>query len=109
MIHRARGQFVMNFSEERPRGHQVISFATSADLRTWQRLPRDRDLRPDGCLYQRDAALSADPLPRWDSIGIIPPGPGQSDFLGLLAADTASPALAGQCGVLGLLSHRPTA
>jgi len=34
MIHRVGTQYVLNFSEERPRGHQVISFATSPDLRS---------------------------------------------------------------------------
>ena len=104
MIHRAGGQYVLNFSEERPRGYQVISFATSPDLRRWQRLSHDHDLRPDGRLYQADAATSADPLPRWDSVGIIPPTPERGEYLGLLAADTTTPARAGQCGVLGLLS-----
>jgi hypothetical protein len=104
MIHRAGSQFIMNFSEERPRGHQVISFAASTDLRTWRRLPAGHDLRPDGVLYQADAGTSADPLPRWDSIGIIAPGGDREEYLGLLCADTASPARPGQCGVLGLLS-----
>ena len=104
MIHRAGGQWIMNFSEERPRGCQVISFATSADLRTWTRLPRERDLRPDGKWYVGDAAGSANPLPRWDSLGIIPPAADRDGYLGVLAADAASPSLPGQCGVLGLMS-----
>src|SRR5262249_24756216 len=104
MIHRAAGAFVMNFSEERPRGHQVVSFATSPDLRHWTRLPREYDLRPDGKIYQADAAASADPLPRWDSVGVIEPaGPGEP-YLGVLAADLKAPELPGQCGVLGLVS-----
>lgn len=104
MIHRSGGRFIMNFSEERPVGQQVICFAASDDLLHWQRLPRDHDLRADGLLYQSDAARSADPLPRWDSIGVIPPaGPGDP-YTGVLAADTQHPPLAGQCAVLGLLT-----
>jgi hypothetical protein len=106
MIHRAGGQYVLNFSEERPKGHQVISFATSTDLRTWHRLGPEHDLRPDGKFYQSDAATSADPLPRWDSVGVVPPNPDEDReyYLGFLAADTTSPDFPGQCGVLGLLS-----
>ena len=104
MIHRVGDRYVLNFSEERPRGHQVICFATSGDLRTWTRLPEANDLRADGHFYQDDAALSADPLPRWDSIGIIPPADGRDHYLGVLAADLVDPPLAAQCGVLGLLS-----
>jgi hypothetical protein len=104
MVHRSGGRFVMNFSEERPVGRQTISFATSADLLIWERLPHEQDLLADGTIYQADAACSADPLPRWDSIGIIPPGEPGEPFLGMLAADLADPPLAGQCAVLGLLS-----
>ncbi|HEY1617257.1 MAG TPA: hypothetical protein VGG25_06540 [Streptosporangiaceae bacterium] len=104
MIHRAAGTFVMNFSEERPRGRQVISFATSPDLRHWTRLPRDYDLRPDGAIYAADAAASANPLPRWDSIGVIGPAEPGDPYLGLVCADLNDPPLPGQCGVLGLVT-----
>jgi beta-fructofuranosidase len=104
MIHRSGEAFVMNYSEERPAGQQTICFATSADLLHWDKLPRDYDLHPDGLLYQADAARSADPLPRWDSIGVIPPGAAGDPYYGVLAADLADPPLAAQCAVLGLLS-----
>ena len=104
MIHRSGDTFVMNYSEERPAGRQVICFATSTDLMHWDKLPGDADLRPDGAVYQADAARSADPLPRWDSIGIIAPAAAGGDYYGVLAADLADPPLPGQCAVLGLVS-----
>jgi beta-fructofuranosidase len=103
MIHRSGELFVMNYSEERPAGRQAICFATSPDLLHWDKLPGS-DLRPDGVLYQAEAELSADPLPRWDSIGVIPPAAPGGEYLGVLAADQVDPPLAGQCAVLGLLS-----
>ena len=104
MVHRSGDQFVMNFSEERPVGRQTISFATSTDLLNWERLPHEYDLHADGVIYQADAAGSADPLPRWDSIGIVPEDDGEGGFLGFLAADGQDPPLAAQCAVLGLIS-----
>ncbi len=102
MIHRADDTFVMNFSEERPVGHQVVCFATSQDLVHWKRLPEEYDLRPDPSYYQTDPAETADPLPRWDSIGVVPPSGERSDYLGFITAN-ARDTLPGQCGTLGLL------
>jgi hypothetical protein len=104
MVHRVGERFVMNYSEERPPGCQTICFATSDDLRRWVPLSRDHDLRADGRIYQADVASSTDPLPRWDSIGVVPPArPGESYF-GVIAANSCHQVLPGQCAVLGMLS-----
>lgn len=102
MIHRAGGRYVMNFSEERPAGEQVVSFAESSDLLTWKRMPESFDLRADESLYQRNPENSADPLPRWDSIGVVLPEPDRPTYLGMICANTVN-SLPGQCGTLGLL------
>ena len=112
MIHAVDGRFIMNVSEERPVGRQVIAFAESTDLRRWQRLPQHFDLRADGVMYQEAPEVSADPLPRWDSLGVAPHPDG--GFVAFVCANTTE-SLPGQCGTLGFLrsdnglhwEHRP--
>ncbi len=103
MIHQVGGDFIMNFSEERPVGYQVISFARSTDLLHWERLPESFDLRPDTRFYQREQSESVDPLPRWDSLGIVPKQPDDPDFLAFVCAN-ARGTLPGECGTLGFLT-----
>jgi hypothetical protein len=103
MIHRLAAGYIMNFSEERPRGVQVISFATSDDLQTWKRLPASFDLYADGDNYQAFQHESADPLPRWDSLGVVAPRDGENAWTAFVCANTRK-SLPGQCGTLGLLT-----
>jgi hypothetical protein len=100
MIHQVDGRYIMNVSEERPVGQQVIAFAESSDLRSWKRLPRTFDLRPDGANYQASPENSADPLPRWDSLGVARHPEG--GFVAFICANTTR-SLPGRCGTLGSL------
>ena len=104
MVHQVEGGYVVNFSEERPRGHQVICFAASTDLITWQRFPAERDLRADGTIYQSEPERSADPLPRWDSLGVVAPGADRSHFLGMLTAEAVDATAPGASAVLGCVT-----
>jgi len=103
MIHVADNRYVMNFSEERPAGEQVVSFAVSDDLISWRRLPEEYDLRPDPTWYQRRPEESVDPLPRWDSLSVIPPNDDHDRYLAMICANAVG-TVPGQCGTLGLLS-----
>ena len=69
MVQKVDGRFIMNFSEERPAGHQVVCFAQSVDLLHWERL--DTELRPDANYYLTDKGATSDFLYRWDSVGIV--------------------------------------
>lgn len=105
MIHKAGNDFVMNFSEERPVGHQVICLAKSQDLLRWNRLSVEYEIRPDSRYYQTEQSESADPLPRWDSLGVVPPSDKRSEYLAFICAN-AREVLPGHCGTLGLLQSR---
>lgn len=102
MIYRVDDWYVMNFSEERPAGHQVVCLARSRDLLRWERLAAEYDLYPDPRHYQTRQEESADPLPRWDSIGVVPPTDPGGAYVGFICAN-ARGTLPGQCGTLGLL------
>mgnify|MGYP002336299801 CR=1 FL=1 len=103
MIHRANGDYILNFSEERPVGYQVVSFARSADLVNWERLSDAYDVRPDGRAYQREQSESVDPLPRWDSLGVVEPTNSEAEYTAFICAN-ARDTLPGHCGTLGLLT-----
>lgn len=102
MIHRVGDRYVMNFSEERPAGQQTVSFAVSTDLYQWERLPEAHDLPADERWYQVSPSESADPLPRWDSLGVISPASDDEPYRAFICAN-ATNTLPGQCGTLGLL------
>lgn len=103
MVHKIGGRFVMNFSEERPAGTQVICFAESADLFEWIRVP-EYSLRPDERYYLSDAADSCELYPRWDSLGVVnaladaPP-----PYIAFLTAHAKDRPLKGDCGTLGMV------
>src|SRR5688500_17664718 len=103
IIHQVNGGYILNFSEERPVGYQVISFARSTDLLTWERMPEAYDLRPDGNFYQREQTESVDPLPRWDSLGVVEPAEGVTEYVSFICSNARN-TLPGYCGTLGLLT-----
>ncbi len=100
MVVRVGDQFIMNFSEERPEKHQVICFAESTDLLHWCRLPTE--FRPDPRWYEAEPEDSAEPIPRWDSLGVVEqPGRAGGRFLAVVCANTRTGPRGGS-GVLGL-------
>ena len=100
MVVRVDDRFIMNFSEERPAKHQVIGFAESNDLQSWRRLATE--LRPDPRWYEAEPEDSAEPVPRWDSLGVVEvPGRAGGRFLATICANTRSGPRGGS-GVLGL-------
>lgn len=105
MIHKVGNEFIMNFSEERPIGHQVVCLAKSQDLLRWIRLPAEYEIRPDPRYYQTEPSESADPLPRWDSLGIVSPSGERSEYLAFITAN-AQNTLPGHCGTLGFLKSK---
>jgi len=102
MVYRVDHQFVMCFCEERPTGSSVICFARSEDMLNWERLPEEYDLRANTRYYQREQAESADPIPRWGDLGVVPPTGDQKEYLGFTVAN-ARGTLPGECGTLGFL------
>lgn len=69
MIQKIGDTYIMNFSEECPRGTQNIYFATSKDLIHWERT--DHVCAPDGVYYMNKDTDMSNTIPRWDSLGIV--------------------------------------
>jgi len=75
------GKFVLNFSEwygsTHTEGQQVICFAESTDLMTWQRMGSDYNFAPDPNFYKVNQGNDS----RWDCIYSIPrPGGGRYGY-----------------------------
>lgn len=100
MVQDLGGRYVMNFSEERPAGRQVICFAESRDLVNWTRL--EGEFAPDGRHYLSDRAQVCDAACRWDSIGVVDAlTPHAPPYYGFLTA-SAPGGRAGKTGALGV-------
>lgn len=102
MIQRIDDHFIMNFSEERPAGRQVICFARSEDLLHWERL--EEESLPDSRYYLTADDKMCDFMARWDSIGIDgAPDCGEPPYYGFVTA-SAPADIPGHSGAVGLVT-----
>lgn len=98
MVVEKEGEFIMNYSEECPKGSQHIKFARSKDLLHWEKLPEES--WPDGNYYVSDNATSCYPLYRWDSLGVFTVN---KKYYAFLTASNNRSEVKGRVGALGLV------
>ena len=104
MVQKINGKFIMNFSQERPKGVQRIYFAESADLIHWTKLP---DIcEPDGINYLKYPEDTTGCNVRWDSLGIdrALDENAEPPYFGFLTSSAAKPKNLAKSGTLGLLT-----
>ena len=70
MIQKIGDRYLMNFSEEKPKGTQRVYFAESKDLLHWKRI-EGAVCQPDGVYYMDKPDDISNTIPRWDSVGIV--------------------------------------
>lgn len=102
MVQKIGDRFIMNFSEERPKGVQRVYFAESFDLLHWKRLPNV--CKPDGKYYVSDSSALTNSIPRWDSIGIVDAMEDKgAPYYGFVTSNAVQKSLPNKSGSLGLV------
>lgn len=104
MIQKIGDRYLMNFSEEKPKGTQRVYFAESKDLLNWKRI-EGAVCRPDGVYYMDKPDDISNTIPRWDSVGIVDATEDKgAPYYGFVTSNTLQNKLPNKSGSLGLLT-----